>query len=497
VDTCVTCHNQHSLELNLPLCSSCHKNVKAEADLKNIRMAGSSQDYNGNGDTKEGIYAEVAGVRDVLIKLIQSYATEVAGKAIVYDAATNPYFFIDTNKNGKADADELKSENKYDAWTARLTKAAYNYQTSVKDPGAFAHNAKYIIQLLYDSIQDLNAGIKTPIDISKMHRDDAGHFAGSTEPFRHWDAPDGVVPNTCAKCHSAEGLPTFLKEGVSVSQPAANGFLCTTCHDSLDKFTRYPIKAVTFPSGASVDAGNADTNLCMNCHQGRESTVSVNRRIQGLDEDAPTDKLSFVNSHYFAAGATLMGTQAKGAYEYTGKTYAGRNAHVEPFSNCTQCHSAHALEVKVSACGTCHQGVKEEKDLRSIRMSKTDYNGNGDVKEGIAAEIASYQQAVYAGIQDYAANVLKSAIAYDGASYPYFFTDKNGNGKLDADEAKSDNSYKAWTPRLLKAAYNYQYVSKDPGAFAHNPDYILQVFYDTLEDLGKKATVKMSGFVRP
>ncbi len=42
--------------------------------------------------------------------------------------------------------------------------------------------------------------------MTAMHRDDAGHFAGNTEPFRHWDAEGGVVPNTCVKCHTATGL---------------------------------------------------------------------------------------------------------------------------------------------------------------------------------------------------------------------------------------------------------------------------------------------------
>ncbi|MFZ2098403.1 MAG: hypothetical protein WAV05_17360 [Anaerolineales bacterium] len=38
-------------------------------------------------------------------------------------------------------------------------KATYNYQMSVKDPGAFAHNAKYILQILYDSIQDVGGDV--------------------------------------------------------------------------------------------------------------------------------------------------------------------------------------------------------------------------------------------------------------------------------------------------------------------------------------------------
>ncbi len=78
-------------------------------------------------------------------------------------------------------------------------------------------------------------------------------------------------------------------------------------------------------------------------------------------------------------------------------------------------------------------------------------------------------------------------------SYPYFFADTNGNGTVDADEATGGNGYKNWTPNLLRAAYNYQYSVKDPGVFAHNPDYIMQVLYDSIEAVGGD----VSTFTRP
>ncbi len=63
----------------------------------------------------------------------------------------------------------------------------------------------------------------------------------------------------------------------------------------------------------------------------------------------------------------------------------------------------------------------------------------------------------------------------------------------------SANRWVDWTPRLLKAAYIYQFIQKDPGAFAHNPKYAIQMLYDALEDLNKsgKAKVDMTSFVRP
>jgi hypothetical protein len=50
---------------------------------------------------------------------------------------------------------------------------------------------------------------------------------------------------------------------------------------------------------------------------------------------------------------------------------------------------------------------------------------------------------------------------------------------------------------LLRVAYNHQWVNKDPGAFAHNGKYIVQILYDSLSDLGQKVTVDMTGMIRP
>ena len=91
---------------------------------------------------------------------------------------------------------------------------------------------------------------------------------------------------------------------------------------------------------------------------------------------------------------------------------------------------------------------------------------------------------LYAALQSYAAETTGTGILYVGTSYPYFFVDTNGNGEADADEVNGDNSFKAWTPRLLRGAYNYQYSGKDPGAFTHNGQYIIQTLYDSIEDLG-------------
>jgi hypothetical protein len=496
-NTCIGCHDPHTLQVKVEECQACHAGVQSQEDLRGIRMQGSLVDYDGDGDTTEGISDEIAGLQAALYQAMQTYGSEVAETPLVYDPQTHPYFFIDTNANGQADAAEVNSDNQYNAWTARLAKAAYNYQVSIKDPGAFAHGGKYIIQLLTDSLEDVNSALSQPVELADAHRIDDGHFAGSEEAFRHWDA-EGAVPATCSKCHSATGLPLFLKDGATVSVSPSNGLACSTCHNDLTTFSRYEVTEVEFPSGAALSFGESvDANLCLNCHQGRESTVSMNALTEGLDDNAPSDQLRFLNIHYFAAGATLFGTEAKGAYEYDGQTYAGRFTHVDDFDTCTDCHTAHGLDVKVEECGACHDGVESEEDLRTIRMSSTDYDGDGNATEGIAEEIDTMREALYTAMQTYAENVAQTAIVYHPQNHPYYFVDTNGNGQADPDEAVSDNRYNAWTPRLLRAAYNYQYSTKDPGTFAHNSAYILQVLYDSLADLGTEVEVDMADMTRP
>jgi len=464
IDSCTGCHDPHTLQVKVETCAMCHEGVASVDDLKDVRMVSSASDYDGDGNTEEGVYYEIEGLQEILYAAIQKYATDTAGADITYDAATYPYFM---GADGKA----------YANWTPRLLKAAYNYQMTVKDPGKFAHGGKYTIQLLFDSIEDLGG------DVSKLARSDAGHFAGDTEPFRHWDE-EGEVPGSCARCHSATGLPQFIKEGANISNEIANGFMCSTCHNEEAWPERYAVASVKFPSGAEVSFGGKDadgnfvandSNLCIECHQGRESKKSVDASLAKFtDPDGVDAGIRFRNIHYFAAGATLFGADVQGAYMYDGKEYAGYfEAH--PLNKCQDCHDVHALQPKVEACAGCHGTDEVEK----IRLNAPDYDGDGDTTEGVKSELDTLAEALYAQMQAYAEGT-GNPITYNAAAYPYFF---GADGK----------GYAAWTPRLLKAAYNYQYYQKDPGAFVHNGKFVAQFLIDSIQDLGGDVT----GYNRP
>ncbi len=498
-NACTTCHNPHSLEVRIDRCSTCHSGT----DPKDFRHFGSFVDYDGDGDMTEGIYYEIPDFQDKLYEAIRDYARQM-GQPIAYSVHDYPYFFNDANDNGVVEQSELGFPNWYRSFTGRLLKACYNYQVSQKDPAGYAHGGKYIIQLLYDSIEDLNSVLTTPVDIDDFERDDEGHFNGSTEAWRHWDEDDPAeVEVECAKCHSTEGLAYYLANDDHIAQELSNGMLCTTCHTSPPGLRT--ASSVTFPSGISKSLSDS-SNLCMTCHQGQKSKIDVDTAT------ASAGPYNFVdhNVHYYPAAAVLYGTEVLGGYEFSGKIYAGQNtfpSHNGRFDTCVECHMGTntAREIHEPSdhnvhkpnpedCVFCHGYDVSQPDpgadptkfkFSSIRpASIPDFDADGDITESIKNELEGLQEALYAQIQFYATNTLAAPIIYSD-NYPYFFNDSNGNGQVDPGENIFPNQYGSqMDAALLKAAYNYQFSKKEPHGFIHNPYYIAQLLVDSIGSLG-------------
>jgi hypothetical protein len=491
---CIDCHEPHSLEIRTERCDTCHRNVRGQADLHNIRYLGSLMDYDGDGNMSEGIFYEIEGFKAKLYSAILAYAANVVGVPIGYDSHSYPYFFHDANANGVIDPAEANYGNRYTSFTPRLLRACYNFQVAQKDPGAFAHGGKYLIELLYDSLEDLNSKIGGAVSMAGMHRGDEGHFDGSTEAWRHWDE-DGEVPSRCARCHSATGLAEFLTTGDNEeAHHLANGMLCTTCHTGPPALRQ--AGPIEFPSGEFADLGDS-SNICMACHQGRASKFSIDSKIAG-----GPGPYTFTNIHYFPAAAVLFGYEVHGGYEYPGKVYVGRQPypnHMGMFDTCVECHmgtkaqySHNVAHPNKSNCVGCHgQDISQPYpggdpamfSFEHIRPANIpDYDGDGNKSEALKTEIQGLEATLYARMQAYAF-AIGNPIIYDSHAYPYFFGDKNGNGLVDPGEANYGNRYK-FDAKLLKAAYNYQMSLKEPHGFIHNARYVAQVLVDSIGDLG-------------
>ena len=199
------------------------------------------------------------------------------------------------------------------------------------------------------------------------------------------------MPASCAKCHSSGGYQDFLGvDGsaagkVDKAHPVNTVVDCVACHNT----GTIAKDSVVFPSGLEL-TGLGDESRCMECHQGRESKLSVDKQItdtfklKPADEDtvvkplvtkdaagkAVTTTFGFRNVHYFAAAATQYGTLAKGGYEYDGQLYDGKFQHPAPYDTCNGCHNPHTLALDVKECATCHTDVKTVEDLAKIRMTR-------------------------------------------------------------------------------------------------------------------------------
>jgi len=312
------------------------------------------------------------------------------------------------------------------------------------------------------------------------------HADTEAEAFNHWNEDDPQeIPTECAKCHSRSGFMDFLGvDGSTINQvdkPVKTGttITCYVCHNDATE----DLNSVVFSSGATVRLLGPEVR-CILCHQGRASTPTVDNSIAevGLYEpDARSTELVFINSHSTSA-ATPFGSEVQGAYQYPGKEYKGKFSRGDDFFSCLDCHNPHSLELKFDTCGQCHTILGSEPS--EIRVDTTDYDGDGNVTEGISYEISTIHEALYTTIKAYAVQISGIPIAYDIDTYPFFFIDSSNNGVVETHEGVDENKYNVWTPRLLKAAYNYNYITHDLGAYAHNSDYALQILYDSIADLG-------------
>jgi len=312
--------------------------------------------------------------------------------------------------------------------------------------------------------------------------------------FTYWNK-DGAVPQACAACHSQTGFIDYL--GADGSTPFAvdrpgtinSPIGCASCHTA----AAHALDSVRFPSGTTVDELGASA-VCTVCHQGRQSGGAVAAATEGRNDDTVSADLSFINVHYGVAAAVMHGSGVQGGFQYPGRTYAGRFAHVPSASTCTACHDVHTTRVETDGCLTCHRGVD---DVRAIRTRHADFDGDGERHGGIHGEIMGLHDRLYQAIRTYAAEVGAKPIGYASGRFPYFFNDTDGDGRISSDEAAMANRYASWTPRLLKAAYNYQFVAKDPGAYTHNPTYAMQLLYDSLESLSGRIDMDMAALRRP
>ncbi len=128
-------------------------------------------------------------------------------------------------------------------------------------------------------------------------------------------------------------------------------------------------------------------------------------------------------------------------------------------------------------------------------MVATDWDGDGNTTEGVKGEIDTLAEALYAQIQEYAEGHGRHGhrIRCSDLSVLHRWMPIS-DGKTDKDE--QGRQLFATMPGRRACSRPPSTIStaqKDPGAFVHNPQYVIQFLIDSIGDLGGN----VSGYTRP
>jgi hypothetical protein len=408
-------------------------------------------------------------------------------------------------------------------------------------------------------VADLAKGTPLPADIYKGY---TAIFAGTVDSklngFKAIVAGNTLGTNTASAAGTTtvtfdRALPAAPVKGESlVLYPTASGGTLTTLVDAsrswttdqwkdsyvfFSGFQTAPVNGSTYGAYAQITGNDATTltfaaiTAALVAPQGYY--IILPKQVATV-LDAPlgsaTSAFSWVNPHYLGAAATIWGAQAAMYYQYpvtydatpATKTYRGGGSHRD--AECTDCHNAHSLEVSdtmdcsATSCHHTHSGTTAQ-NLPALRL-KTGRNYDGGNDDGVYQNFLNMKATFYQAIQKYSAklgnvNAGTSTICFDDARYSYWFvataaditngtcTGTVGWGTI-ADATKTPpvaDSNTRWTPRLVRATYNYKFLAQDAGAWIHNPRYAAQIMYDAVKDLNAGLApadqIDVSAWTRP
>jgi hypothetical protein len=381
------------------------------------------------------------------------WITDVANEILVYEVPTSMFGYVDL-ENSSPNTGMVRADS-VDSCTASC-HGAHEFDLTINEQwfeGAHHPN------------------IEGPVGTTTSRGNEVLDIPGPA----NWGAVDHGYDAGCLRCHNSMGFAEVAPGyGDAVLTPAnSDGFItCNACHDGVnyptsdDKALRFsgsvPLYDYQGTPLADVQAGNSA--VCVYCHQGREDGSHVD-----ADEAAGTP--GFRNMHYLAAGATLYGVKG---YEYPGETYAGEHTfHV--MAGCAGCHMAEGSTDEMGG-HTFHmkdEALTENKDMclqtchPNMQALNDPWNSGPDAANDIAYMLTVLlHNAIEAYDSPDDADTMAN-IDYS-SRYPYFGT---------------TDPTQQWDAPLAKATFNWQFIYKEPGAYAHNPDYALQLLWDSYEDL--------------
>jgi len=336
----------------------------------------------------------------------------------------------------------------------------------------------------------------------------------------------------CYQCHNGLGTIDYINDVQGTSGARVlwgdSTVTCWTCHDphtsQIEKNVRVPVKLSynslfvdpvknprggidKFMDGTDIPPEVGNGKICLFCHQGRESGLTVFLRIKakGIDPYTTPDRviggLSLASPHYLESGALLW---SRNAWEFffngVPQQYStGIPEHQQ--LNCMDCHMApatvdpstgvieggHTWRFQIETCQKCHPGAKVIRQALPRRAgspntfinipASADYAGLGVVKTTFE-EIGTINDPDFGDsglFGQLKAGLQAKGIFYNPEVYPYFFTD--------ATYTKTFTT--GFTSNTMAAAFNLSWAwASGTCTPYHNAPYIVQILQDSLKALG-------------
>jgi hypothetical protein len=343
------------------------------------------------------------------------------------------------------------------------------------------------------------------------------------DPARSTATPDATPANSfgadCVRCHTASGYINYLTnksiKPVYAGTSKTDGketLACNACHTNYS-YARRPVGPITAYYNKSTvsnmririavtypDIG--ESNLCLNCHVGRENGKIIKElatqtnpngfKVPGTTPQAYNfGNAGFENSHYLTAGATIFRTSG---FEFYSSQYYNNPSFYEhdvigvgnlnntgTSGPCITCHmkpgnhtflpvkkssrdklTAVATELTSTICANCHTG--------NYVMS---------------AEVINHErEGFHASLETLRILLENKLLVYFATSSPYFFKIPNTiDATLAARNWLQHPDPKATGDQNMGAAFNYNLLHHDYGAFAHNRYYAKRLIYDSIRYL--------------
>jgi hypothetical protein len=214
-------------------------------------------------------------------------------------------------------------------------------------------------------------------------------------------------------------------------------------------------------------------------------------------KSSATTGVSIATSHRLEAAATLFGADGSSWYQYPDKTYAATFAHNSTGGSCITCHDPHTLDIELATCTGCHADANGTAtngvipfsacatptgSQASTQSCTTSWTGS---PSGVKSDVDALASAL--GTKLNSLGICFSIGATSVSVKPFTAGACNNAGAAPALTASQARAFFNWT----------FYLQGDPGAWAHNPDYVKQALYDSIVDLGGTLPVGVTVLNRP